>query len=444
MLALAEDLRISLGIRTGFEVRELPGVVRSSAVTLGWLRPIVLLPGDWQSWNESERRAVLAHEVAHIARGDYAAGVVARLALALHFYHPLVHWMVRRLQLQQELAADADGARLAGGRRAYLLALSRLALGMETCRLAWQASAFLATKGHLIRRIHVLKEQTAIKDQPMTLIGRALTLSLLVAVGLGAAVLRGPSLSKAAETPPAVDKKPATLAAEASTTSNAKSFDLSYIPTKATGFGAVRPAAIFHRADMKQLFGALNAIIATAAPAGTPRLESIDQATVGMYITPWNRKKGQMGRFMMGGLMVRSVDDFDWKSFVRSLVKRFGTADSALVEVRFDGQVYHKATKVPQLGPNACFYYPDARTIVTLDEEEIRRLITQGAGARPEYVRGEDWRQVENGLIAVAIDNHAQSGIFLRRPPPSQKSCDLRRWFRTRFDGFAELRGLMR
>ena len=42
---------------------------------------------------------------------------------------PAGAWLAGRLQLQQELAADAVGARFAGGRASYLLALSRLAFG---------------------------------------------------------------------------------------------------------------------------------------------------------------------------------------------------------------------------------------------------------------------------------------------------------------------------
>src|SRR2546421_256342 len=82
----------------------------------GWRRPVLLLPVDWRSWDAPERRAVFAHELAHIVRGDYAAGLLARLAVVLNSYHPLVLWMAGRLQLQQELAADALGARFAGGR----------------------------------------------------------------------------------------------------------------------------------------------------------------------------------------------------------------------------------------------------------------------------------------------------------------------------------------
>ena len=68
------------------------------------------------SWDDRERRAVLAHELAHIRRDDYLAGLAAQVSLALHFYHPLVHALAGRLRLEQELAADAWGARLSGGR----------------------------------------------------------------------------------------------------------------------------------------------------------------------------------------------------------------------------------------------------------------------------------------------------------------------------------------
>ena len=53
---------------------------------------------------------MLAHELAHVRRTDYLAGLLARLGVALHFYHPLVYWLAARLHLQQELAADALAA----------------------------------------------------------------------------------------------------------------------------------------------------------------------------------------------------------------------------------------------------------------------------------------------------------------------------------------------
>ena len=139
------------------ELREVPDL--TTPATAGWRRPVILLPDDWRSWSDAERRAVLAHELAHIVRGDYAAGLLARLAVVLNDYHPLVRWMAGRLQLQQELAADAMGARFAGGRARYLVALSRLALRQDGRSPCWPARAFLPARGTLIRRIAMLRDR---------------------------------------------------------------------------------------------------------------------------------------------------------------------------------------------------------------------------------------------------------------------------------------------
>ena len=53
---------------------------------------------------------MLAHELAHICRGDFLTGLAGPVSLTLHFYNPLAHWLAARLRLEQELAADAWGA----------------------------------------------------------------------------------------------------------------------------------------------------------------------------------------------------------------------------------------------------------------------------------------------------------------------------------------------
>ena len=86
MIGLLDELRGAMGCRRPVELREVPDL--TSPATAGWRRPVILLPDDWRSWDDSERRAVLAHELAHIVRGDYAAGLLARLAVALERLSP--------------------------------------------------------------------------------------------------------------------------------------------------------------------------------------------------------------------------------------------------------------------------------------------------------------------------------------------------------------------
>lgn len=85
-------------------------VLRSTALTMplafGFFRGTIVLPSVADSWSEDRRRAVLLHEMGHVARFDCLAQVTATLACALYWIHPGVWWAARRLRVEQELACD--------------------------------------------------------------------------------------------------------------------------------------------------------------------------------------------------------------------------------------------------------------------------------------------------------------------------------------------------
>lgn len=248
----------------------------------------------------------------------------------------------------------------------------------------------------------MLNAEHPAKDGSLPAPGRALAVALLVAVGLAASALRGPSPSLAADAPPEARRVAVRPPAEAAGAPKPAPFELSYVPHKAMGFLAVRPAEIFRRPGMKPYLDALNVALAKVAPV---KAESIEQATVGLSMQTRDRRKGEPGKFMMGGVMVRSVADFDWKALVEANLKAWGGAEAELVEVRFEGRVYYKAMSAPLLGPAGGFYFPDGRTLVADGEESLRHMIKHGAGSRPESTRGADWDVVDRGLLALAIDN---------------------------------------
>src|SRR5262249_7867490 len=157
---LAELLGTAMGCPRRVEVRECPDL--ASPATVGWLRPVVLLPADWRGWNEMERRAVLAHELAHVARCDFLTGRLSRVGVALHFYRPLLHWMAGRLQLQQELAADSMAVRVLGRRSSYLYTLARLALRQDGRSTSWPVYGLFSSHGTLMRRIHMLRAKEGV------------------------------------------------------------------------------------------------------------------------------------------------------------------------------------------------------------------------------------------------------------------------------------------
>ncbi len=67
---------------------------------------VVLLPIDVVDWSDEMRRAVLAHERAHVARWDFAMLIVSQLNRALFWFSPLPWWLHRRLIALTELASD--------------------------------------------------------------------------------------------------------------------------------------------------------------------------------------------------------------------------------------------------------------------------------------------------------------------------------------------------
>jgi len=76
-------------------------------VTVGVLRPSVILPAEWLSWDRTTRRAVFAHEFAHIRRGDTWISFLTRLARCVYWFHPLAWWISRQIADLAELSCDA-------------------------------------------------------------------------------------------------------------------------------------------------------------------------------------------------------------------------------------------------------------------------------------------------------------------------------------------------
>ncbi|HVS65864.1 MAG TPA: HEAT repeat domain-containing protein [Thermoanaerobaculia bacterium] len=107
---LAARLSAELGLRRPVELRRIDRL--TMPMTCGVFRPAVLLPADCDEWPESGRSAVLAHELAHVARRDVAWQVLGRLALAVYWFHPLAWLLERRMVLERELACDALVLRL--------------------------------------------------------------------------------------------------------------------------------------------------------------------------------------------------------------------------------------------------------------------------------------------------------------------------------------------
>jgi len=102
--ALLRECEAELGVAE--PVRLLRSLDRTMPMAFGIARPSILIPAVGDTWPEDRRRAVLLHELAHIARRDCLTQFLAALACAAYWPHPGVWWMARRLRIERELACD--------------------------------------------------------------------------------------------------------------------------------------------------------------------------------------------------------------------------------------------------------------------------------------------------------------------------------------------------
>ncbi|WP_375770316.1 biotin transporter BioY [Archangium gephyra] len=128
-----------------------------SPLALGLLRPEIILPRRaLESLSPLQQRMALAHELAHVRRGDLWLGWVPALAQVALFFHPLVRRACREYALAREEACDAAALQATGAEpREY----GRLLLVFGVAR-APAAAAVPGASSHLAalkRRIAMLE-----------------------------------------------------------------------------------------------------------------------------------------------------------------------------------------------------------------------------------------------------------------------------------------------
>lgn len=99
-----------LGERRAARVDVRSSMTLRAPCCLGWLRPTILLPASFETWDRDKQGAVLAHELHHIKRGDYLSQGLALLNRSLYWFHPLAWWLPRHLSRLAERSCDAAAA----------------------------------------------------------------------------------------------------------------------------------------------------------------------------------------------------------------------------------------------------------------------------------------------------------------------------------------------
>ena len=197
-----ERVRARLGL-SGSVILRASRVIESP-LTLGWWKPVVLIPVSMTSaLPPNHWEPIFAHELMHVRRCDFFFNLVMVGLRSALFYHPAVAWMVRQIQVEREAACDGQVVRTTGYRSRVSYASALLAVDEWRRRFrndlgasADGLSLAMADGGGLVDRVERLAK-TEVNDREVSRAsklpyGVALMLALLAAT---AGWMLGPSAS---------------------------------------------------------------------------------------------------------------------------------------------------------------------------------------------------------------------------------------------------------
>jgi hypothetical protein len=206
LLRLCTGLAISQRLRSrsratgqrigGIEIRESDRV--ASPVTLGIVRPAVVLPEDWRSWDRPRLDAVLAHECSHIRRCDPAVQALSAIHRALLWHSPM-SWLLHRKIVQACEQASDDAAVEAVRDRAFYAEVLLDFMQRGAGNAKWQAVP-MARYGRADERIHRILDATVLSRgasrrsaSVIVLAGAMLTYAVAAAQPESVAIARDPA-----------------------------------------------------------------------------------------------------------------------------------------------------------------------------------------------------------------------------------------------------------
>jgi beta-lactamase regulating signal transducer with metallopeptidase domain len=246
VLAIAERVACRLGVRRLPRIVMLPLRMAPLVWSLGG-RPRVVLPATlFERLDAAAREAILAHELAHVRRRDHWVRLLEMIVVTLFWWHPVAWRACWQLRTLEEECCDALVLGTASlDVRAYAITLlDTLEFLSERPVVSPLGATATAPALSLARRIKMLRSPCTVVR--LTL-GRLAVLLSLAAVPMALALAIEPGESKPPSRPPA-DALTAKVAA-----APPRGIDLSYVPSAAQAFVAIRPAEMLKRTELPEL-----------------------------------------------------------------------------------------------------------------------------------------------------------------------------------------------
>jgi len=115
----------------------------------------ILVPESYVGWDAVERRAVMAHEYAHIHHHDFYFLILAAINQAAFWFNPLAWWLTRRIGYLAEARSDAAAIEDIEDRVRY----AEILLGFSTTRSRAMTGLAMAGTQTVGRRVECILEE---------------------------------------------------------------------------------------------------------------------------------------------------------------------------------------------------------------------------------------------------------------------------------------------
>ena len=163
----------------------------------------IVLPAEYNQWDDEKLRIVLAHERSHIRQADFYLQFLAGLYACVFWFSPLGWWLKRKLYELGEAISDRAGLEEAASRASYAqLLLEFAALPRPTL-----TGVAMARTSHLSQRIERLLNESSFR-QAFAANGRT---ALLAVVLVPLALLGATTLVGVQAATPTAQAQPAAL-----------------------------------------------------------------------------------------------------------------------------------------------------------------------------------------------------------------------------------------
>jgi|GEM_PF-514930 len=322
-----------------------------SPVSWGVLRPIILLNEEAVS-SEAEAEAIIAHELAHVARMDWAKLLVARAATALFWFNPLVWLLARQCHQLREEAAD-DAVLLSDVPSTDYAALLVGAARHDSRGLLLAANGVAPSRSSLGRRVmRVLDTKLSRTPARIAWAGACSFGALLISAPLSA-------LTAVSPMPPALAPEPA-IAAPVATVSLTKAEKIAATVAEALPASSVTAIAASTAAAASTALATVGEEVAEELELATASPRPSEETAPAPRPSPQAAPRPQPLQFAEAGrrispeqlisMRIHGVDE-NYISEVASVVPRFANlSPEQLVAMRIHGISAAKLRELANLG----------------------------------------------------------------------------------------------